>query len=859
MTNFFPAHSRTSPGSHLAQQIVRIAFLLAFFGGICTHAPAQADIRLIPQFKLGSLNTYAFSPDGKWLAQSGSDYTAIWDLTSNIQAQILPKPYSEKRDSLKRLMLEASDTYLAMAFVPNGNLLAGLRETREKFIRPNVTSDEFIKYDLLVWDLKKNIPQFSITFEFRYEERYIDHCALAVSADGKVLALAMFLRNGNDSYFYLRAYDLRNGSILMHHVSQDKEFQWYDQLVDLHISPDGQNLMVGFGFDADPDEKQKESRVEVWRLGDKQPATVLKPGKPAGGSILRALELDAESRYLYAAFEPGGNTGDSLIYISRWDAQTWQLAPQKGQGNFFKTFKGDFARADDNEYFDFSSDLQYFKIPDVGIFNLNGSAGPPPYNSQMEGGFAPRRTCTLFNGETFYYPLSGRSDKLPAYQSRRKQEEVVFGKNGVLHWRDGGQFIWDLSVLHGESWFTGLDIYNGGFGAFWMEDRYDQKKGQVFFHPKSGRKIPIGDLVTDCRFSPNGQYAIGKNAIFRFDGQLFRLLRKIENMETDYVAFDPTEKFIFVFRRGSDQECRTCMMAELRTLPECNIVRKFVVPDRIDWSVAEIKKAVVSASGQWLAVLNDITTIQLFDIQTGKVIRTLKGAYSDLAFSSDGQQLLAVRFEGIDIYALPSFDLQETWNTGFRSNYTLDFDPEGKRLVTGGDGALKIWEWPARKLIVTAVLSAIQGDERSAMLYTPDGYYYATKGLERQFAFLASGQYLPFEQFDIFYNRPDIVLSRLGYAIPPYLERLKRACQLRMEKTGIDPNAKPLASQLPQVNIQNLPELPLTTSQRKIKLNIKHPTLNGRLHVSRSTSMKCRFFWRRRQVNRPDPVLFWRI
>ena len=70
------------------------------------------------------------------------------------------------------------------------------------------------------------------------------------------------------------------------------------------------------------------------------------------------------------------------------------------------------------------------------------------------------------------------------------------------------------------------------------------------------------------------------------------------------------------------------------------------------------------------------------------------------------------------------------------------------------------------------------GLENDYVFITPDNYYKASKGAFDKIHFVKGMKVLSFEQFDLIYNRPDIVLERLGQSAeqtrPYYLAWKKR-------------------------------------------------------------------------------------
>lgn len=122
--------------------------------------------------------------------------------------------------------------------------------------------------------------------------------------------------------------------------------------------------------------------------------------------------------------------------------------------------------------------------------------------------------------------------------------------------------------------------------------------------------------------------------------------------------------------------------------------------------------------------------------------------------------------------------------------------PEGKRLV---------------KLM-------IDGDG-NPVFYTDDYYYFAPKGLVNNLMFEKDFKWYRYDQFDIIYNRPDIILERLGYADEAIINAYRAAYHRRLKKLGLseeDLNQGGITP--PEIDILNRDDLPLVVNDGKIEL-----------------------------------------
>ncbi len=155
---------------------------------------------------------------------------------------------------------------------------------------------------------------------------------------------------------------------------------------------------------------------------------------------------------------------------------------------------------------------------------------------------------------------------------------------------------------------------------------------------------------------------------------------------------------------------------------------------------------------------------------------------------------------------------------GHTSNVSaLMFMGQDRLLVSGGmDGALRVWNVGDRK--EAAALIALGRTDYVAV--TPDQYYRASKSHIKGVAFRVKGQLYPFEQFDLRFNRPDVVLQRLGLAPADEIQSYRRSYERRLRKMGIAENMLGTDFHLPTLSIVST-DLPMTTAAPSLKMQVR--------------------------------------
>ncbi len=205
---------------------------------------------------------------------------------------------------------------------------------------------------------------------------------------------------------------------------------------------------------------------------------------------------------------------------------------------------------------------------------------------------------------------------------------------------------------------------------------------------------------------------------------------------------------------------------------------------------------------------------------------------------SDGCSPLLIDENGKKIFFQDNANSLVQW--GFQQNLQLNtykghnnkisssvIFPDGKQIATASlDGTIKIWETNTGKEIVT--LYAINTDD--FIVKTPDYFYYATKNAKKEIGFTFGIKFYPFEQFDLQYNRPDIVMKRLGIASDEIINAYFMAYQKRLKKMGFSEEMFVNDFHLPEVSIVDAEKLPLITNQQnfifKINANDNKYNLN---------------------------------
>ena len=199
-------------------------------------------------------------------------------------------------------------------------------------------------------------------------------------------------------------------------------------------------------------------------------------------------------------------------------------------------------------------------------------------------------------------------------------------------------------------------------------------------------------------------------------------------------------------------------------------------------------------------------------------LRGHEGTVETLAFSPDGKLLAS----GAADNSARLWDVAAAKEIGKLEGHTanvcgVSFSGDGRLLATvDHGGVVRLWTVAQRELVAT--LAAF--DSESYVIATADNHYTASKEGLRAVAFRVGSRAVPFEQYDLRLNRPDLVLARMGYAPKEVLDTFYQAYLKRLRKMGLSEQELGAGYSLPQLRLTSAPP-PLTTTERKLRLQVQ--------------------------------------
>jgi WD40 repeat protein len=275
-------------------------------------------------------------------------------------------------------------------------------------------------------------------------------------------------------------------------------------------------------------------------------------------------------------------------------------------------------------------------------------------------------------------------------------------------------------------------------------------------------------------------------------------------------------------------------------------------------SANQVRSFDFSQDGRLLFIANSSETT-IWDIQESSVVKKFIG--TNPVLSPEGKRIMTFDFANgatQRIYDLESGNLLKELNEPEISH--ASFSPDGKYVILLGFGgtawdSLKIWDtqngiikrslhytgffcdidWTNEKIIVENNSQLIFFDIRTGrelykfiaidsadyMILTPDKYYMCSKNAASKLAWRIGEQMYSFDQFDIQYNRPDIILERLGNPDTTLIKMYRNAYFKRLKKTEFNEEMFSSEWHAPEISILNSDSLISTTEQPVINLNVR--------------------------------------
>lgn len=225
--------------------------------------------------------------------------------------------------------------------------------------------------------------------------------------------------------------------------------------------------------------------------------------------------------------------------------------------------------------------------------------------------------------------------------------------------------------------------------------------------------------------------------------------------------------------------------------------------------------AVIDTNSIWISSNGQGQYIYSIDDQKYELITAVN---SNSLFRVKGKIALSDPNHRLIFYDTDTFSIVSEF-VGHTERVTdVSFHPSKNMFITSSDdGTIKLWDYTKEELIA----SVIPFENNEIMIITADNYYLVSKGAFDEIGFRYEGQFFYPDQFDLKFNRPDLVLEKLGYSNDVLIKAYHRAYKKRLKKLNFTEEALSGDFHLPELELLNKSEIPLEVDSKKLELKLR--------------------------------------
>jgi WD40 repeat protein len=243
----------------------------------------------------------------------------------------------------------------------------------------------------------------------------------------------------------------------------------------------------------------------------------------------------------------------------------------------------------------------------------------------------------------------------------------------------------------------------------------------------------------------------------------------------------------------------------------------------LDGHKAHVYTAAFSHDGKMIYTGARDGTAGLWSTITNGFVRELKGHSNQITaaqFTSDDKMLITTSQDRKTIvWAVETGAIVNTFTGHTDFIRTVALSPDEKTVLTvSEDNSIKQWSLEKKALEFTRV----ELDATDYLVYTPGGYYSSSPDAAKKLHYVTSDlQVITFDQLDLRYNRPDLVLSSFDKPDMALIQSYQKAWQKRAGKLGVDTAQFSAGFKVPQASIINRDAFAFEQTQPVITLQLQ--------------------------------------
>ena len=722
-----------------------------------------------------------FSPDGKYFVSGAHDnYIKLWDFVTGIELHtFINNEYVESvsfSPDSKYIASGGKDMEVKIWDILTGKVIKTFKGHTSTIYSVRFSPDgkflvsRGLDNSIKIWDIGKNIL---------YKNIFDTTSAFSIinfRSDGKFFASG----SGTNE---VKIWNIENGELV-------KILSGHDGFVyDVSFNPDGTRLAS----------RTVHGTITIWDIGSSEKVKEIK-GEYFEGSV----SYTPDGKYII------GGCRDLVVY----DAETFALIKKLGSG-------------DDRSQLVISSDSKYVGCgnvwDNVTIWDINSGKtvrdlrGKTKQISNITISPDGKFVSNSFGLHTSQMWNLSTGSKINLYKVLKDSpihdiECLAFSPDNLLLAIGGYDRISILDLESGnEVLKISKETYNLSSITFSSDSRYIagiSEKSAHIWDIKTGKEVITfkadKENLQFCCFSPDGSQFAGCEVYGSFYIWDFKTGKKLKSLSEN------DRKFTADF--GNDSKHK--IYYSVGTVIIYNTETGKILNSNLEYNQYKGGSTISSFGNYYYKSIYKGCFI--YDLKKNKEILRLED--DPLTISPDEKYFVTTNSNVIKIFDIENRSEYKklAGHSGIvQSGY---FTPDLKYFISGSeDGSIKIWDWQNEKEIAT-IVPIEEGDDY--IIVTPDQYYLTTKEGFKAIAFRVSNRAYPPEQYDLRFNRPDIVLERIGYSSPDLIESLRKAYEKRLKKMNFNEEMFNGDFHVPEIEIMNN-DLPLNTTDNSITLNIK--------------------------------------